>query len=115
MKEELSSDDKITRGFLFFCGAVLAVPSCLFWKEVIVGHQWPEGLNGWLGLILMPTFSIVSFVYAIFYRRVKAIDDRLEVAMNSKTRSDKKLHDFLMKNNLRWLDKLLFKDTFDEE
>ena len=28
---------------------------------------------------------------------------------------DERLHDFLVKNNLRWLDRMIFKDTFDEE
>ncbi len=28
---------------------------------------------------------------------------------------DEQLHDFLVKNNLRWLDRMIFKDAFDEE
>ena len=28
---------------------------------------------------------------------------------------DEKLHDFLVKNNLRWLDRMIFKDLFDDE
>lgn len=111
---KLSLEDKLKRGFLFFCGAVFAVPTYLMWKVVVVEHQWPDDYNGWLGLFMMPAFSIVGFVYAIFYRRVKAVDDRLEDAMNKKIRSsDEKLHNFLVKNNLHWLDRLLYKDSFD--
>ena len=28
---------------------------------------------------------------------------------------DEELHDFLVKNNLRWLDRMIFKDLFDDE
>ena len=169
---KLSLEDKFKRGFLFFAGALLAVPTYIMWSKVVVGHQWPDDFNGWLGLLMMPTFSILSFVYAIFYRRVKAIDDRLEKDMDDNTRrgkaiyaicisfmflllgiymlelhvlkhkpmqtweyvavpllvvmwvcsllmvykvDDEQLHDFLVKNNLRWLDRMIFKDYFDDE
>lgn len=169
---KLSLDDKLKRGFLFFAGALLAVPTYLLWKEVIVGHQWPDDFNGWLGLLMFPAFSLLSFVYAIFYRRAKEEDDRLQKEMDDNTRrgkaiyaiaisavfllvgiymfeshvlkhqpvqtweyvgvpllvlmwvgsllvvykvDDEKLHDFLVKHNLRWLDRMIFKDTFDEE
>ena len=29
--------------------------------------------------------------------------------------SDEQMHAFLMKNNLRWLDRMIFKDLFDDE
>ena len=169
---KLSLDDKLKRGFLFFAGALFAIPSYLFWEKVVVVHQWPDDFNGWLGLLMMPTFSLLSFVYAIFYRRVKEEDDRLQKEMDDNTRrgdaitaigissmylllgiymfeshilkhepvqtweyvvvpllvlmwagclilvykvDDEMLHDFLVKNNLRWLDRMIFKDTFDEE
>ena len=169
---KLSSDDKLKRGFLFFAGALLAVPTYLMWRKVVVGHQWPDDFNGWLGLLMFPAFSILGFVYAIFYRRAKKFDDRLEKDMDDNTRrgkaiyaiaisavfllvgiymlelhilkhvpmqtweyvavpllvvvwvgsllmvykvDDEKLHDFLVKNNLRWLDRMIFKDYFDDE
>ena len=169
---KLSADDKLKRGFLFFAGALFAIPSYLFWEKVVVGHQWPDDFNGWLGLLMFPAFSLLSFVYAIFYRRAKEADDRLEKEMKNDTRrgkaiyaigisfmfllvgiqlleshilkhepiqtweyvvvpllvlmwagcmilgnkvDDEKLHDFLLKNNLRWLDRMIFKDTFDDE
>jgi len=169
---KLSFEDKLKRGFLFFAGALFAVPSYLFWKKVVVGHQWPDDFNGWLGLFMMPAFTIVSLLYAIFYRRAKAVDDRMEADMNNNTRRGKviyailmssifilvgieilelhvikhqpvqtgeyvalpallivwivtlvfalkiddcQLHDFLVKKNLRWLDRMIFKGTFDEE
>lgn len=169
---KLSLEDKLKRGFLFFCAALFAVPSYIMWKEPIVEQQWPDDFNGWLGLFMMPAFTIVSLLYAIFYRRVKAADDRLQKEMDDNTRrgkviyailissifilvsiqileshfikhqpvqtweyvgvpllvlmwvgsllvvykvDDEKLHDFLVKNNLRWLDWLIFKDTFDDE
>lgn len=169
---KLSLDDKLKRGFLFFAGALFAIPSYLFWEKVVVGHQWPDDFNGWLGLLMFPVFSLLSFVYAIFYRRAKEKDDRLQKEMDDNTRRGKaiyaigissmylllgiymleshilkhepmqtweyvgvpllmlmwvgsllvvykvdeeKLHVFLVKNNLRWLDRMIFKDTFDEE
>ena len=169
---KLSLEDKLKRGFLFLGGALFAIPTYIMWKVVIVEHQWPEDFNGWLGLLMMPVFSIISFLYAIFYRRAKAADDRMEADMNNNTRrgiviyailissivlivgiymldrhilkhdpvqtweyyavpllvviwigwlflalkvTDEQLHNFLVKNNLRWLDRMVFKDTFDEE
>ncbi len=169
---ELPLDDKLKRGFLFFAGALFAIPTYLLWKKVVVGHQWPDDFNGWLGLLMFPAFSLLSFAYAIFYRRAKRFDDRLEKEMKNDTRRGKaiyaicissmylllgiymfeshvlkhkpvqtleyvgvpllvlmwvgsllvvykvdeeRLHDFLVKNNLRWLDRMIFKDTFDEE
>ena len=169
---KLSSDDKLKRGFLFFAGALFAVPTYLMWSKVVVGHQWPDDFNGWLGLLMFPAFSILGFVYAIFYRRVKEKDDRLQKEMDDNTRRGKaiyaicisfmfllvgiymfelhvlkhkpmqtweyvgvpllvlmwvgcllvvykvdgeELHDFLVKNNLRWLDRMIFKDLFDDK
>lgn len=169
---KLPSEDKLKRGFLYFGGALLAVPTYILWRKVVVGHQWPDDFNGWLGLFMMPAFSLLSFIYAIFYLRVKKVDDRLEKEMDDNTRrgkaiyaivissvvllvgismfeshvlkhepmhtweyvgvpllvliwmgslimvykvDDEKLHDFLVKNDLRWLDRMIFKDTFDDE
>ena len=169
---KLSFEDKLKRGFLFFGGALFAVPTYIMWKEVFVEHQWPDDFNGWLGLLMMPAFSVVSFLYAIFYRRAKAADDRMEKDINNNTRrgkviysvlissvfilvgieifelhvikhqpvqtweyvalpalvivwivtlvfalkiDDYQLHDFLVRNRLRFLDWLIFKDTFDDE
>ena len=169
---KLSLDDKLKRGFLFFAGALFAVPTYIMWRKVVVGHQWPDDFNGWLGLLMFPAFSLLSFVYAIFYRWAKEKDDRLQKEMDDNTRRGKaiyaigisfmfllvgiymfelhvlkhqpmqtweyvgvpllvlmwvgsllvvykvdeeKLHVFLVKNNLRWLDRMIFKDLFDDE
>lgn len=169
---KLSLEDKPKRGFLFFAGALFAIPTYLLWKKVVVGHQWPDDFNGWLGLLMFPAFSLLSFAYAIFYRRAKRFDDRLEKEMKNDTRRGKafyaigfsfmflllgiymleshilkhepvqtweyvvvpllvlmwagsliwvykvdaeKLHDFLVKNNMRLLDRMIFKDLFDDE
>ena len=167
-----SFEDILQRGFLFFCGALFAVPSYLLWKTPVVEHHWPDDFNGWLGLIMCPTFSIVAFLYAIFYRRAKEYDERLQEDMDNNTRrgntifivsfsvmfillaiqlleshlfkaepwetweyfalplftvvwvvalivtlkvDDEKLHKFLTKMGWHWLDRQIFKDTFDDE
>ena len=84
-----SFEDILKRGFLIFCGALFALPTYILWKEVVVGHQWPDDFNGWLGLIMFPTFSIVAFLYAIFYRRAKEADERLQEDMDTYTRRGK--------------------------
>ena len=169
---KLSLEDKLNRGFLFFCGILFALPTYFLWKEVFVGHQWPDDFNGWLGLLMCPMFSIVGFVYAIFYRRAKEADDRLQEDMDTYTRrgktifvigfslmflllaiqfleshifksepfepweyfalplfavvwvvglivtlkvDDEKLHNFLIKMGWHRLDRLIFKDAFDDE
>ena len=86
---KLFLEDKLKRGFLLFCGVLFALPTYFLWKEVLVGHQWPDDFNGWLGLLMMPTFSLVSFAYAIFYRWVKEVDDRLQEDMDTNTRRGK--------------------------
>ncbi len=90
--KKLSLDDKLKRSFLFFAGALFAVPTYLMWSKVVVGHQWPDDFNGWLGLLMMPTFPILSFVYAIFYRRAMEADDRLEKEKNDNTRRGKAIY-----------------------
>lgn len=78
-------EDKMKRGFLFFAAALIAVPSYLMWREALV-EGWPHDYNGWLGLFMMPIFSIVALIYAIFYRRVKQFDDELQQDMYEHTR-----------------------------
>lgn len=169
----LSSEDKYDRGVLLVCGVVFAIPTYFLWKEVVVGHQWPDDFNGWLGLLMCPMFSIVSLLYAtIFYRRAKEADKRQQEDMDNNTRrgrtifivcfslmfiliaiqflephifksepwetwevialplfaivcvlglifslkvNDEMLHNFLTKKGWRWLDRLIFKDAFDDE
>ena len=80
--------NKLERGILFFCGMVFAIPSWLCWSNAL-GGQWPEDINGWLGLVMFPGFSIAAFLYAIFYRRVKRFDDGLQHDMDNNTRRGK--------------------------
>lgn len=86
---KLSLEDKRKRGSLIFGGILFTLPTYILWKEVIVSQQWPDDLNGWLGLLMCPMFSIVSFAYAIFYRRAKEADDRLQEDMDTNTRRGK--------------------------
>ena len=73
-----STDDIYGRGVLIVCGIILAIPTYLLWKNVVVGQQWPSDVNGWLSIIMMPLFSITSLGYGIFYHRAKERDDRLQ-------------------------------------
>ena len=83
---KLSSEDIFIRCVLIVCGVFFAIPTYILWKDVVVGHQWPDDFNGWLGLIMTPLFTVVSLLYAIFYRRAKKADDRLQEEMNENTR-----------------------------
>ena len=83
-------EDKLTRGFLFFAAILFAVPSYLLWRDVLV-EGWPEDFNGWLGLVMAPSFSIVALLYAIFYRRAKQFDDELQQDMDDNTRRGKRI------------------------
>lgn len=78
-------EDKFIRGFLLFAAALFAVPSYLLWRNALV-EGWPDDFNGWLGLVMAPSFSIVSLIYLIFYRRVKKFDDELQEDMDNNTR-----------------------------
>lgn len=86
----LSSEDIFNRGVLLVCGVVFAIPTYFLWKEVVVGHQWPDDYNGWLGLLMCPMFSIASLLYAtILYRKAKEADERLKEDMDNNTRRGK--------------------------
>ena len=84
-------EDKLKRGFLFFAAALFAVPTYLLWRNALV-EGWPQDLNGWMGLILSPTMSIVALIYAIFYRRAKQVDDELQQDMDDNTRRGKRIY-----------------------
>lgn len=108
--------DKLKRIGLFLIGALFAVPAYLYWQEVVDSHQWPSDFNGWLGLFIMPLMSIVAFLYAIFYRHAKRIDDDLEEKMNSRGEEfDFRLHNCLQRKGWHLLDRLIFKDAYDED
>lgn len=49
----------------------------------------PDDVNGWLGIIMMPLFSITGLGYGIFYRQAKKMDDKLQEDMDSNTRRGK--------------------------
>ena len=83
-------EDKLKRGFLFFAAALFAVPTYLLWRNALV-EGWPQDLNGWMGLILFPTMSIVALIYAIFYRRAKQVDDEWQRDLENNTRRGKRL------------------------
>ena len=53
---KLSLDDKLKRGFLFFAGALFAVPTYIMWRKVVVGHQWPDDFNGWLDRMIFKDY-----------------------------------------------------------
>ncbi len=78
-------EDKFIRGFLLFAAALFAVPSYLLWRNALV-EGWPDDFNGWLGLVMAPSFFIGSLIYLIFYRRVKKFDDELQEDMDNNTR-----------------------------
>jgi len=91
----MNSHDLFIRLFLIVCGAVLAIPSYLLWREPLALRIWPHDFNGWLGLILMPLFSIIAFLYGVFYRRAAQQDDALQDEMDNKTRRGRLLFDVL--------------------
>ena len=45
---------------------MFTIMAFVMWKDVIVGHQWPEDVNGWIGLISTPLLSFVSFKFGLF-------------------------------------------------
>ena len=84
-----SLEDILTRGFLFLCGLIFAIPTYILWKETLVGNLWPDDFNGWLGLIMCPTFTLASFIYALFYRRAEKVDSQLGNDMRHNTHRGK--------------------------
>ncbi|MBQ9865255.1 MAG: hypothetical protein IJM33_07965 [Bacteroidales bacterium] len=86
---KLSTNELIGSGVLIVIGIIFAIPTYLLWKEVVVGQQWPSDVNGWLGIIMMPLFSITSFGYGIFYHWAKEKDDKLQEDMDNNSRRGK--------------------------
>ena len=90
MNDGPSIDDILKIGFLLFAAALFAVPTYLLWRKALV-EGWPDDYNGWLGLALFPIFSIGPLLYAIFYRRVKQFDDKLQQDMDDNTRRGRRI------------------------
>ena len=91
-----STIDKYGRYILVFWGIVFAVIAYILWKDVIAEHQWPDNLNGWLGIILAPLVSLISLGTAIFYRpaETKAVIPHVE--QQKKVKRDNRILDWEM-------------------
>lgn len=68
-KMRQSTIDKFGRHILVFWGILIGIAAYILWKDVIVKHQWPDNLNGWIGLISTSLVSLISLGTAIFYRQ----------------------------------------------
>ncbi len=89
-----STIDKYGRYILVFWGIVFAVIAYILWKDVIVEHQWPDNLNGWLGIILATLVSLISLGTAIFYRPAETKTVIPHVEQQKKVKRDNRILDW---------------------